>query len=1145
MTLPPRIRRSAVLAVLFGFGSYLTALATPVKFDIPAQSAPAALEVFTKQSGADVMFSASALAKKTCAAVAGEMEPAAALAQLLVGTGFTFSREGDTKFMVSAIASLRTGTIEGEIREEKSGRPVIGAKVQVAGTSNLATTDRRGRFSLENVPAGAHALLVVAEGMQNTRVTDVELYSGSRLTLSAISVPVAQSGTVQLEPYSVRAKKNDVIELDPYAVEGRKEKPFTANMDIPRTINDVQPYYIFDSNTLDQSGATNIGEFLKGRLTMNTTGMLNGQTIGQASGAVLSGNTSSINLRGLGTDQTLILVNGRRTAGVTRQTTNNQPDLNGIPLSAIDRIEVLPSSASGIYGGSAMGGVINVVLKKDYTGGELRAGYAIPWDTDSPTRTLSASYGMTLEGGKTQIMVNGSWSDAKTLLLQDRRGLYQKNLSTILANAPQYIYSRPTNPFLGALPNITANAAAQTTLTLKNGVVLNSPNTYIPAGISLATSTSDLYAALAANSGQWNFDLPATAQPPYGLLQQLGSTPTNKALMASVRRQMLPKLELFAEFTATENNTESVYFYQNPFVLVPAASPVNPFTTAVNVTVLDTTQAPIATQSKTQGMTVGVVAVLPWDWSGEIDYTRSKGNSSYSLYTFDNAARNADLLSGALNPFVDSARFSVNLAKYKVPQSYSGDSNLDDFSLRGFGPLPALPWGKAKLTTGLQYRVAENPENVVTTIYSLTSTNSTRSTTFKRRQLTKSAYAELNVPLVKENWLPFVHVLDLQLAGRAERFLVDTGTTSKSENLSTGTVTYGSPTLNGQPYFSQASYTSSNWTAGFKYEPVPSITVRASTATAFLPPTPAQLVRNPLPNSGTTTVTDPKLGNAAVAVQTISGGNPDLRPQNSKSFNAGVIWEPHVNVLRGVRLNAEYYRIEQRDAISALTAQQIVAAESVFPSRVTRDASGRITLVDISSLNLYKLETEGWDLSADYFRRIGAGTLRIRAAESIILHLKNQYSLTLPEVDGANFPGGGGAPKYKSSGTLSWEWQNWTLGWSAQYVGAYKQYGAIGGPESIRFGSGGVFSNAVAAQGSDTIPSQLYHDLFVGYKFGEHKNYGALWSSSLGGLAIQCGVRNVFDKAPPFDAFQSANLYSSPYGNLWLRSYWVSLRKQF
>jgi len=362
------------LALISGFLlSVILALAAPVPFDIPAQPAPAAIQLFIKQSGASVLYSADQLSKVRTTEVKGEFEPLAALQQLLAGTGFTVREQGPTSFVIEPI-STKSGSVEGSVQSE-SGKPVASARVSLTGTRQMTVTDKRGRFTFEDVPAGSQALIITAEGMQNTKVTDVTVKAGHRLTLSAIDVPVKPEGALQLEDFVVSAKKNeDVVELDPYSVSGQRAQPFAnGNMDISRTINDAQPYYVFEAKTIDTSGATNVEDFLKQRLTMNTVANTNGQMAGVDG---TSGNTSSINLRGLGIDKTLILVNGRRMPGVSLFDTTlpaAQPDLNGIPVNAIDRIEVLPSSASGIYGGSAIGDVVNVVLKKDYAGGEIRA----------------------------------------------------------------------------------------------------------------------------------------------------------------------------------------------------------------------------------------------------------------------------------------------------------------------------------------------------------------------------------------------------------------------------------------------------------------------------------------------------------------------------------------------------------------------------------------------------------------------------------------------------------------------------------------------------------------------------------------------------------------------------------------------------
>jgi outer membrane receptor protein involved in Fe transport len=941
-------------------------------------------------------------------------------------------------------------------------------------------------------------------------------------------------------------------------VQGERDrrKPFAdANMDLPRTVNDVQPYYIFDAKTIEHSGALNIGDFLKQRLTMNSVAQTNGE-MAEVSGTF--GNTSTINLRGVGADKTLILVNGRRMAGVNILITEYQPDLNGIPLSAIDRIEVLPSSASGIYGGSAIGGVVNVVLKRDYAGGEVRASYDNTWDADAPRRNASASYGMALEGGKTHLMLNAAWSDGKALLMQDRLSVYRRNLETVQRNQPGYFYS-DTSPWLGALPNIIPSSSAVTTLTLKDGPALNSRYTYIPAGTSASTSAAELASGLLANAGQQNFDFPASTQPSTGLLRRFGTTPQTRSWQVGVRRQMLPGLELFVDAAFSENKSSSVYNPITSFLTISADAPTNPFATEVRILVPDSNELPIDTGSQSRSVTVGGLLQLPGNWTAAMDYTWSESRFDYTYYSLDEATRTADLLSGALNPFVDTLRFPLDMSRYLGVIAYNGANRLQDIALRGSGPLPALPWGVPQLTAGLEWRATQTPKRHYQFKLPVTGPYSHGiNTYYERESTTQSAYLEASAPLFKAGWLPGIDALDLQVAGRVERFTVDTGTNGSATrpNMSPPSTFYFGTTLNGQPYFSEASYTSSNYTLGVKYRPVRDLSFRVSQASAFIPPTPSQLIKNPLQSTSTTNVDDPRTGQMQVPVYTLSGGNPDLSPQRSRSFNAGIIWEPRWHLLAGLRLNAEYYKIQQFGAIGSLGAQMIVNQEDLYQDRVIRDGSGMITLVDVSAVNLYHRETEGWDLSANYAVNTGVGRFGLQAAGSVILHLKEQYALSLPELEVAGFHPSeanqvgaeSAAAKYKANATLNWERGQWAASWTAQYFGSYKMYGAAGGPYSVLNSNGQPYMYFITAQGSDTIPSQTYHNLFVSYTFDLPSSNGyvkSLGANLLSGLTLQFGMRNVFDKVPPLDVYYSSSFYISPYGDARLRSYWLSLRKQF
>ena len=137
-------------------------------------------------------------------------------------------------------------------------------------------------------------------------------------------------------------------------------------------------------------------------------------------------------MRGLSAAQTVILVDGRRLINVADQ----PPDLNAVPVSMIDRIEVLPSSASGIYGGGAVGGVVNIVTKRNYAGGEFRFTYDNTFKSDSAKQRTDLNYGFTLLGGRTQVMLSASYADGNRLTVGDREGLLHSYVARAVANNP-------------------------------------------------------------------------------------------------------------------------------------------------------------------------------------------------------------------------------------------------------------------------------------------------------------------------------------------------------------------------------------------------------------------------------------------------------------------------------------------------------------------------------------------------------------------------------------------------------------------------------------------------------------------------------------------------------------------------------------
>src|SRR5688572_17338490 len=144
----------------------------------------------------------------------------------------------------------------------------------------------------------------------------------------------------------------------------------------------ASPVFVIDKGQIEKTGKLTVGDLLQ---TMPT--IAGGATA--TNGAVNNGGgtgAATIDLRGLGTARTLILVNGRRLAGPA-------PDVNAIPINLIERVEVLKDGASAIYGSDAIGGVVNFILRKDYQGAEFSVDYGVSAKDDGQRTGGSFSMG--------------------------------------------------------------------------------------------------------------------------------------------------------------------------------------------------------------------------------------------------------------------------------------------------------------------------------------------------------------------------------------------------------------------------------------------------------------------------------------------------------------------------------------------------------------------------------------------------------------------------------------------------------------------------------------------------------------------------------------------------------------------------------
>ena len=959
--------------------------------------------------------------------------------------------------------------------------------------------------------------------------------------------------------------------MSEFKVFDKKPVPFTdANMDIPRGVNDVQAYYIIGREEIENSGKTDLDDVLRDSLTQNTVVETNAQNDPNGL-ATQMGATSSINLRGLGSAQTLILINGQRTSNFANRGATFQPDVNGIPLAAIERVEVLPGSASAIYGGSAVGGVVNVILKRSYTGGQLSSSYQNTFATDAPLRTISGLYGFSL-GPRTHVTISGSASDGKPLRLKDRPFLTQ-NFQRAVANSPATFYSTTTTFNSGATPNIVLNngavngfANAQTaTLTLKStGQPLNSRLTSIPYGTSTTTPAATRDAGLLANAGRYNLDFgPSVWRGTESTLTQVSR---KEALMARIDHQFTTKVSVFADFAFNRSTALEAKWvplgngaYQ---FAVPGNAPTNPFRENVLVSI------PISADQATHndignqvaGGVLGTLIKLPADWrlAADANYSVTAQKVSYGLMNFANNSTfggNAPLLwTGAINPFVDTIANPPGVERYYGEWTGYNKDTMVNYNLRASGPLFHLPGGRPVLTIGSEVYTERLPQAYVGGTFpplppATVSATNQHSFFIGQRISTYAGHAELSVPIVSgANEQPFLRALDFQLAARSEYFDVYTNPDGR-----VNVFPYSAPfprithsaTESRQDI---AKLHATKPTFGVKYQPFHTLTFRASYATAFLPPTFAQLSQRintgGLAAATPTAVFFDPVTNTSYAALSVAGNNPVLGPETSKNWSYGVIWEPQ-GALKDLRFNLEYWRIDKQALIRNVNNVQQLAnmGERAPAGSIQRNPTTKvIELFTFANYNVGNGMTDGWDASVDYRKASPLGLFAVRGRTTLTDHLKLPPAIGFPAIEYRDFPNSGGVNRTKINGSLSWSnGRHWRASWTTLHHGGYKQAGAPGDPIYLGAANPTPVTTSTGPQGGSGVSAQTYHNANVTYNFSaKHER------SLLRGLSVQLTVNNVLNTAPPFDAGNNrAPFFYSRYGSVRLRDYVLRVKKDF
>jgi len=893
---------------------------------------------------------------------------------------------------------------------------------------------------------------------------------------------------------------NEVLTLAAFEVSGdRVERTaYEGNMDLLRTEYDVQPYSIIGRDTITRSGATTVEDLLSQQLTMSTQFSSSGQN---ATG--YGGSASNFSLRGMSTSETLILINGRRVAGVGRSSNTeagDQPDLNGIPLAAIERIEVLPASASAIYGASAVGGVINVVLRREYSGHELNTRFEMTDDRHAPIETFNWTSSFQFEGGRTSLLISAQYQDTRALY-GHQRDFQRKGRQQILENDPAALYvpaGSTANAPWGALVNIRS----------RNGSPLFGPGsshfTHIPQGYR--GWAIDGLQPLIDNQGTYNLDLARGMVSGFTADEELIAASRAKSVNVNGSREMTEKLKLFFDggYSHSEQNPYDSWYGASQ-VRLAASSPYNPFGQEVSITYpvrsSDRNQASeVNTTIRGERLALSLEYELPHNWRvvGNYSWSHSVNHHQY-LTNHGSPTRMEAIHAGLLDVLRDTTSFPTLIDEYagmlhRITNAWSSDSTL-----RAAGGLGGWWYaGDITLANGIEHRELRS------SAVNGSSSNLHPAPVYRRQQV-DSFYTEATVPLVashqRRRWL---HSAELQLAARHERFNVETA---------------------------GSKYDTTVPTFGMRLLPVREFILRGSYGRGFRAPSYAQLTP-PTFSTSTTTLNDPKRGGETIDIFTLTGGNAEIVPETSRNLNVGVVWSPER--IPGLRLSADWYRIEKNNNITTPGSQALLDEEDLYPDRVIRGPAdpsdpyypvGPVIQINRYVMNTLKMETSGIDLGARYRWQAGNfGDVDISGNASLSDYYRTQSSITSGVLERRGIPSQSGPLNQRINGSAVWTRGSWTCGWATQYYSRYRI-----NPTSTA---------SIRRQGGPTVASQIYHDVFVRYRVSARGRHRAFE-----GLELTVGAKNVLDKRPPTD--MSRGYYYSTFGDPRMRRLYANVKKTF
>lgn len=959
-----------------------------------------------------------------------------------------------------------------------SNRLLLAATTAV--TMSLATAGHAATPIAFDIPAGplAAALETYAAQSRQQLLYSPELVSGRTVAAiqgrrdpeSVLQQLLAGTGIV------IKRARPGVIVLQG-SVRSAADATELATIEPPVVVDEVvvtgtlfrgaspaSPVQVLKRDDIDRSGAGTVADALTAlpQAFGGTSSADTFLTLSDAQGTN-SALATGINLRGLGSDATLVLVNGRRLAGTG--TKGDFADVSAIPLAAIDRVDVLLDGASALYGSDAVGGVVNIILKTDFEGAETRLRGSVASGGVAQEGSVGQTFGLRWDGGG--LILSGEYYQREALRRSDRDYTASADLTRFGGTDRRTFLSSPGN--ILAFDPVTFSFSPQWAIPDNQDGTSLTPSDFLPGQVN----RGDLSEGMDLQPRQRRLSL-------YGFARHAvtEAVEVNAEVRYSDRR---------FDYRGTAPVTAALVTSANPFFVSPNGSSSHLIAYSFLDEVGSTRNSG---QSESLAVSVGLDVDLPAGWKAQTyaAYGRDVGSTrtdnmlntlflNEALGTLPDQAGTPFSAStdGYLNLFGDGRSGSNSRTVLDFISSgasaLTNQSEVSSLNLLVDGELFSLPGGAVQLAVGAQGRRETFAQNGV----SFTSTATPLSysePTFERDIW--ALFTEARLPLIgPETAIPGVRRLEISLAGRIEQYS-DAGQTADPK-------------------------------VGVIWEPFETLTLRGTYGHSFRAPTLKEIYERG--QIGPSTL---RRGADDVVSIVLYGGNADLEPETATTWTLGADWRPAA--VPDLKFTATWFDIDfagriatptldnvdaslndtslapfvtfvnpsdpaDRARIEALITDPTFFAPGLFPA----DAYGAI--VDARYVNTGEVRVRGFDLGVQYRLSFGADTLDLAGSATYLADYQRAVTPAAPLielVDRAGYP----------------------VDWRARVSGTWTH-----GPHELLFALNYV--DDYAADAGRTVDSWTTID--VGWRWDLSQSVD--WAD---GLQARLSIQNLFDVDPPF-----------------------------